>query len=222
MTITLTHESKRAFVAEWLKNLINLEEMDLARANQYKFEIRRLLELRINSLRKDAINKAFQESLFSDGVEERISVSDEYVFTFNPYAYAPNSDYAGDYGPYDFRHHYYSRIGNFDSKEEFECVCWLDQQAEAGRIEFRVRNLVRREGSSFSLLKADGRFYPDFICKLPDGTTLIVEYKGADKWDVPKVQMDRMIGGLWANMSGGRCRFVMVKDRDWSVIHALL
>jgi hypothetical protein len=36
----------------------------------------------------------------------------------------------------------------------------------------------------------DGRFYPDFLCQLPDGVVLAVEYKGA-----------------------GRCRFVMVKDK---------
>jgi type III restriction enzyme len=85
-----------------------------------------------------------------------------------------------------------------------------------------VRNLVRREGSSFSLQKADGKFYPDFICQLKDGTILIVEYKGGDKWDVPKVKMDRLVGELWANMSGGRCRFVMLKDKNWGVIDSLL
>lgn len=147
---------------------------------------------------------------------------EKYVFTFNPYAYAPNRDFANEYGPYDFRHHYYSRIGCFDSKEEFECAVWLDQQADKGRIEFWVRNLVRREGSSFSLQKSDGKFYPDFICQLKDGTILIVEYKGGDKWDVPKVKMDRLVGELWANMSGERCRFVMAKDKNWGVIDSLL
>jgi type III restriction enzyme len=29
---------------------------------------------------------------------------------------------------------------------------------------------------------------------------------------------DRLIGGLWANLSGGRCRFVMVKDKRWDWI----
>ena len=191
----LTHESKRAFVAAWLTHLLSKDGMDLGKINQRKFEIRNLLESRINDLRKQAASAAYQETLFGEDVGERLSVSDEYVFKFNPYAYAPNRDYADNYGPYDFRHHYYSRIGDFDSKEEFECAVWLDQQAEKQRIEFWVRNLVRREGSSFSLQKADGKFYPDFICKLPsDGPILVVEYKGSDKWDTPKVQMDRKIG----------------------------
>lgn len=219
---TLTHESKRAFVAAWLTHLLERQGMDLGRVNQRKFEVRNLLETRINTLRTDAARNAYQEQLLSEGAEERVSVSDEFVFTFNRYAYSPSRDYAGEYGHYDFRHHYYSRIGDFDSKEEFECAAWLDQQAEKGRIEFWVRNLVRREGSSFSLLKADGRFYPDFICKLPNETVLIVEYKGANQWDIPKVDMDRKVGALWANMSDGNCRFVMVKNKDWSSIDSML
>lgn len=80
-------------------------------------------------------------------------------------------------------------FGDFDSKEEFECACWLDVQAQQGRIQFWVRNLVRR------------------------GPILAVEYKGADRW--AGAEDDRLIGGLWANLSEGRCRFVMVKDRRW-------
>ena len=81
-----------------------------------------------------------------------------------------------------------------------------------------MRNLVRREGSSFFLQKADGRFYPDFLCQLPGidgqpGAVLIVEYKGANAW--LNAEDDRLIGGLWANLSEGRCRFVMVKDKRW-------
>lgn len=88
-----------------------------------------------------------------------------------------------------------------------------------------MRNLVRREGSSFFLQQADGRFYPDFVCQLPasddqPGPILAVEYKGADRW--AGAEDDRLIGGLWANLSAGRCRFVMVKDRRWELIEACL
>ncbi|MDR9613072.1 hypothetical protein ABTK04_17850, partial [Acinetobacter baumannii] len=50
----------------------------------------------------------------------------------------------------------------------------MDQQAVKGNIEFWVRNLVRKEGCSFYLQKGNGRFYPDFICKLPNGKILVV------------------------------------------------
>jgi type III restriction enzyme len=93
---------------------------------------------------------------------------------------------------------------------------WLDQQAQLGRIKFWVRNLVRKEGCSFFLQKADGRFYPDFLCRVDDRVVLVVEYKGADRWSA--AEDDRLIGGLWAELSGGCCRFVMVRDKRWDWI----
>ena len=152
-------------------------------------------------------------------------MTDQYTFELHAQAYAPGRDYDGRYGHFDFRKHFYGRIGDFDSKEEFECACWLDIQAQQGRIQFWVRNLVRREGSSFFLQKADGRFYPYFLCQLPGSADqprpiLAVEYKGADRW--AGAEDDRLIGGLWANLSGGRCRFVMVKDKRWEWIEEKL
>jgi type III restriction enzyme len=35
-------------------------------------------------------------------------------------------------------------------------------------------------------------------------------------------QDDRLIGDLWAKLSGGRCQFVMVKDKNWDTVEALL
>ena len=83
-----------------------------------------------------------------------------------------------------------------------------------------MRNLVRREGASFFLQKATGRFYPDFVCKLNDGSFLVVEYKGANAWT--DAADDRLIGGLWEKLSGGKCRFVMVKDKQWEQIDTRL
>ena len=73
----------------------------------------------------------------------------------------------------------------------------------------------------YFLQKADGRFYPDFLCQLPGtgddpGSILAVKYKGADRWTA--AEDDRLIGGLWANLSERRCRFVMVKDKRWDWI----
>jgi len=218
---SLTHASKQAFVAKWLTELLLREGFTLARANLQKFLIRNLLEARIRDLRKQAVRKAFQQTLFGDDAASRVAVTDQYAFEFHAQAYAPSRDYDGRFGHFDFRKHFYGRIGDFDSKEEFECACWLDIQAQQGRIQFWVRNLVRREGSSSFLQKADGRFYPDFLCQLPGkdnepGPILAVEYKGADRWAA--VEDDRLIGGLWAHLSEGRCRFVMVKDKRWESI----
>jgi type III restriction enzyme len=73
---------------------------------------------------------------------------------------------------------------------------------------------VRKPCSSFFLQTAEGRFYPDFVCRLPDKKVLVVEYKGGDRYAAAKV--DRDIGELWAELSDGRCRFVMVTDKNWA------
>ncbi len=222
---SLTHASKQVFVAAWLTDLLRREGFTLARANLQKFLIRNLVETRIRELRKQAVGKAFQQALFGGDAATRVAVTDQYAFEFHARAYAPSRDYDGRFGHFDFRKHFYGRMGDFDSKEEFECACRLDIWAQQNRIRFWVRNLVRREGGSFFLQKADGRFYPDFLCQLPgpDGRSdpvLAVEYKGSDRWK--DAEDDRLIGGLWASLSEGRCRFVMVKDRRWDWIEDLL
>lgn len=213
---SVTHESKRAFVAGWLQDFLDRPDCDLGRANLQKFLIRNLIEGRIKELRAAAVRTAYQQTLFGEGKESRVAVGDNYTFEFHPQAYAPSRDYDKRFGYFDFRKHYYGRVGDFDSKEEFQCAVEIDKLAQQGRIVFWVRNLVRKEGCSFFLQKADGRFYPDFLCQLPNGSILAVEYKGADRW--AGAEDDRLIGGLWAELSGGRCRFVMVKDRRWELI----
>lgn len=217
---SVTHASKQAFVSGWLKALLGNVDYDLARANRQKFLVRNLIERRLKELRIGAIKDAYQKTLFGEGRESRVEVGGGYRFEFHPLAYAPVRDYDGIFGVFEFRKHYYARIGDFDSKEEFECAVELDRRAQQGRLRFWVRNLVRRAGCSFFLQKADSKFYPDFLCMRPDGVIIAIEYKGADRWAA--AEDDRLIGGLWAELSGGRCRFVMVKDRRWDWIDALL
>ncbi len=112
-----------------------------------------------------------------------------------------------------------------ETRQEFECACWLGTQAQKGRIRFWVRNLVRREGSSLFMQQADGCFYPDLVCQLVDadgkpGAVRVVEYKGADVWT--DTQEDRLIGGPWAERSQGRRRFMMVRHKRWERIDAQL
>lgn len=222
---SLTHASKQTFVAGWLTALLKNPAMNLARANLQKFSIRNLLETRIRKLRREAVDRAFQTTLFGNDAATHVAVSDQHAFEFNNQLYAPSRDYDGRFGVFDFRGHFHGRIGDFDSREEFECACWLDTQAQRGRIQYWIRNLVRRDGSSFYLQKSDGRFYPDFLCQLPDsddqpGAVVAVEYKGTDRWEA--AADDRLIGDLWANLSDGRCRFVMVTDRRWEWIDKIL
>jgi len=209
----ITHTSKRAFVAAWLGDLLSKEDYDLAKANRQKFQLRNLLEARVHALRTEAAQNACGDFLFGEGSEQRVRVGSEYQFEFHPDAYAPTRDDRGEWGDYRFDKHYYPRIGAFDSKEEYQCACWLDRQ---DGVEFWVRNLVGKPGCSFFLQKGNGRFFPDFVCKLKSGRILVVEYKGGDRYAA--AADDRMIGGLWAELSGGTCGFVMVTNKEWDVL----
>jgi type III restriction enzyme len=214
---TVTHASKRAFVSAWLRALLEREGFTLARANQLKFSVRGLLQDAIRRLRREAVTQAYQRVLFGEGRESRIVTSADFAFEFHPQAYSPSRDYDGNTpGHWDFRKHFYGRIGDFDSKEEFECAVHLDMLAQQGRIQFWVRNLVNKPGCAFFLQKATGRFWPDFICAMPGGKILVIEYKGAQGWT--DAEDDRQIGALWAEMSGGRCAFLMVRNRQWQSI----
>lgn len=220
---TITHQSKRAFVVRWISGLLQREGMDLAHLNARKFLLRQLLHERIRELRLNAVNLAYQKTLFGDESAVTVTVGgEELIFDFPQYGYAPNRAYGGQYGPAHFRKHYYAQVGDFDSKEEFECACELDKLAQQGKIEFWVRNLERKPMCAFFLQKADGKFWPDFVCKLLDGKILVVEYKGADRWSTDKAKEDRLIGKLWARESNGAGRFAMVTDKDWPKITALL
>ncbi len=210
---SITHASKRAFVSSWLSALLRKPGIDLARVNRQKFLLRNLIAWRVDELRKAAVAAECQTFLFGDGKEDRVRVGTEYEFEFHPDAYSPDRLDQGEHGHHDFKKHFYPRMGHFDSKEEFTCACWLDRQTE---VNFWVRNLVRKNGMSFFLQKAGGKFYPDFICKLKDGRILAVEYKGGNLWR--DAEEDRNIGALWEEMSGGRCVFVMVTDKNWAAI----
>jgi type III restriction enzyme len=214
---SLTHQKKMAFVLEWLTNLLQLECFPLARAIRQKSIIRSVLEQKLAEVRQKVLEKVYQYALFGPSAKEKFFVDQSYVFEFSR-EYYPSSCYNAErWGHYDFKKHFYRQIGDFDSKEEFECACFLDNEAVKGNIKFWIRNLATR---GFYLQKAFSRFYPDFICVLPNDRFLVVEYKGADRWDTPKVKEDRAIGELWAELSDGLCRFIMIKDRDWETIVA--
>lgn len=214
----MTHDVKSAFVTAWLTSLLQHERFTLARAIRQKSTIRGILEQKIADMRKKSLSKAYQIALFSGETRKKFFVDTRCAFEFYPDNYFPASCYdEKKWGKYAFKKHYYPRIGDFDSKEEFECACFLDNEAVKGNLKFWIRNLVKTD-NAFNLPKVDGKFYPDFVCVLPDDTILVVEYKGADRWDTPKVVEDRKIGELWAELSNGLCRFVMVKDKDWTQI----
>lgn len=72
--------------------------------------------------------------------------------------------------------------------------------------------------SSFRLQTSTDWFYPDFVCRLDDGRSLVVEYKGKNSYSADDAADKSAIGAVWESRSGGRCLFVMPTDSDFSAI----
>lgn len=217
-------DQKMPFVQAWLNNLMEGNALSLSLLVRRKSIIRSQIEARLNSVKARAVNMAGQLALFTPEGQRNFRVDDECVFEFSPKEYFPISLYVpekSEWGAHHFKKHYFPQIGDFDSKEEFECAEFIDNEAIKGKITCWIRNLVKTQ-NSFSLTKIEGKFYPDFVCLLPDGKILVVEYKGANMWDNEKVKADRAIGRLWAELSGGRCKFVMVRDKEWDTIRTVI
>ena len=146
-----------------------------------------------------------------------LSVTEAVSINFKTTPYEPSWVYEGGF---QFRKHYYgSKPGELREKrqdgkltEEFQCAQFLDAMPEAA---FWVRNISGRD-TSFRLQTSKNRFYPDFVRKLVDGRTMVVEYKGAHLME--NAEEKRLVGQIWASRSEGRCVFVMPTELDFPAL----
>jgi type III restriction enzyme len=208
----ITPTESGIFLARLVRALIDERRLSLAQLVLDKYRLRQAVEARIEKHRSAANRQAFQSLLFPEE-DSAIMVTPERCFTYDPLQYAYSSIYRGSY---KWQKHYYDQIGDLKAEgEEFECAVFLDQMPEVARW---VRNLERRPSTSFWLPTSSGRFYPDFVCQLNDGRSLVVEYKGGHLWGDAKEKRD--LGGVWGKRSGGRCLFIMLKEKNFDAIRA--
>jgi len=112
-----------------------------------------------------------------------------------------------------FQRHFtgWDQVPAFDGKEdggaELKCAEALDMLQG---LKFWIRN-VARHPNAFWLPLAGGRFYPDFVARMEDGRTLVVEYKGALLINDPDTKEKQSVGALWQRASDKDAVFVMVE-----------
>ncbi|MGH8223378.1 MAG: DEAD/DEAH box helicase family protein [Woeseiaceae bacterium] len=161
---------------------------------------------RISELQSKAQRLAFQQTLLPGDKAARLDRA--YEFEFDAARYPARWLFEGRY---TFKKHFYPLPGELkpDKAEETACAIALDELEE---VEWWVRNLERQPLDSFWLPTSSDRFYPDFVARLKDGRTLVVEYKGGDRYSNEDAREKRDIGKVWAAASGGKCLFVMVTD----------
>lgn len=204
------------FLTNLVLALMKQRDMSLDQLVLDKYRLRKVAERKINQHRQAARNTAYQALLF--GQKAQVKVSPDICFSFaeDPRHYA----YSGVYkGRYEFRKHYYPEIGDLEGKgEEFECAQFIDGLDE---IDFWVRNPARRPGRSFWFQTSTDKFYPDFVCKLKDGRTMVVEYKGGHLLN-QDTKEKQALGELWAARSDGRCLFVMPTNKDYAAVQRVI
>ena len=181
-----------------------------------RFRLRDQLEALIDKHRRSERKAAFQTFLLPDSP---LAVDKAVAINFKTMSYEPSWVYEGGVR---FQKHYFGpkpgelqeRTPAGEVKAEFKCAQFLD---DLPVVEHWVRNLSGKS-SSFRLQTSTDWFYPDFVCQLKDGRTLVVEYKGEHLVDNADSDEKRMLGALWASRSGGQCVFAMVTGSDFSGI----
>lgn len=130
----------------------------------------------------------------------------DYAFVFNPDKY-PVSDPIEN----NFKKHYFPQVASMNS-DEIECAHFIDNLPE---VKYWIRNIEKKEDTSFWLPTAKTRFYPDFICLLNDGRIFAIEYKGEHLYSNDDSKAKRIIGELWAERSNGKCLFLMARKDSY-------
>ena len=208
----ISAEETGPFISAVLTGLLARPANTLGRLVRERFNLRDQVEALIDQCRKQAKAEAYQSVLFSE-VSGQVRVSADIVFAYDPDRY-PARWVCARSG--DFRKHYHRQVGELeDSGMEFEWALFLDQLPAVATW---VRNLERQPDRSFWLPTSTDRFYPDFVCQLTDGRLLVVEAKGGHLWSNDDSKEKRRLGELWAERSGGKCLFVMPKDKDIAAV----
>ena len=205
--IDVTHQTMTAWVLQAVTVLLKRPGLSLPVLVRAKFILARKLAELIEQARKDARKRGWNLLLFEpDSTKVQASDEDEFAFCFQPNVYEPDSPYSG---PWQFGKHYYPRPGDLKPEgEEFDCAVEIDRSKA---VKVWVRNIPKRQDSSFWLQTSTDRFYPDFVAQLHDGRILAVEYKGGHLAEGPDADEKRKLGELWAARSGGKALFLMAE-----------
>jgi type III restriction enzyme len=180
--------------------LLEERRMPLATLVRGKYALRKAVLQRVEHLRLQAAQRGVQ--LFLEGLGEP-DVTSSAEFRFSPFRYGETSFHEGGFRP---SKHFYARVGKMNAFEE-QCAIVLDRLTE---VETWVRNSTT-EPDNYWLPTSRGKFFPDMVAKLRDGSVLVVEPKGrTDDYDREKDN----IGRRTAEASHGRMRFVMVWQDD--------
>lgn len=206
-----------SFVSAVINNLMSSRSLEVDHLVFMRFKLKDAIKQKIIAHYQEAKKRGFQELLFADTdkVKDEISnfsVGEDFIF---PELYPVFSSYSGSFR---FSKHFYDTVADMNN-EEAECALRIDSHPN---VEYWVRNLERQEFYAFWLQTSTDKFYPDFIVKLRNGTIAVIEYKGENIFDTPDSKEKRSLGEFYSAVSSNKCRFKMLKGKDWTALESVL
>lgn len=201
------------FISTLVDDLIESRSLHIEHLVFMRFKLKDAVKRKILKLYQEAKKKGYEELLFTQPgvVKEEISrfkLGEDFVF---PSLYPANTYYNGSF---KFSKHFHDHIADMNN-EEAECAFNIDANPN---VEFWIRNLERQDYYAFWLQTSTDKFYPDFIAKLNDGTIVIIEYKGSDRYNNDDSGEKRRLGDFYAGVSESKCRFIMLNGKDWNTL----
>ena len=196
----------RAFVRASVQHLVHVQHVPMGQLARHQYPLVRKLAERIAELRDQASHRAFRQLVLDGGWHIEASLTQSFSFQPGNYPVPANKRYRGKF---PFPKHYYGAVLSDleDGSEEWRCAIELDEHPA---VKHWVRNIDSDPVAGFWLPTSFQRFYPDFVCELTDGTLFVAEYKGDQIRHMPRELEKAEVGRLWAERSGGKCRFEML------------
>lgn len=195
------------FCRRCVASLLTRSAVTLPTLCRAKYALAAALKAKLSRLREQGLKDGYQLLLFAPLAKVETSFTDALAFPASGYA----ENIPAYSGVYRFKKHFYPLVRDLKSRgEEFDCARDLDASPQ---VEWWVRNVDRQHGS-FWLPLSSGKFYPDFVAKLKDGRTLVVEYKGQHLATGDESREKENIGALWEEKSDGKAIFLMALKVD--------
>ena len=203
----LTQAQRVGYFVAVIEHQMSTHRYEIGRLAEARYVLARRIENKLTDLRNEACRGLFKQAVLDEGWLLEADWQDPFEFKPNSYAASPATRYTGRMR--FAKNQYGATIADMKSEgEEFDCLVAIDGHP---RVERWIRNLDTAPG--FSLPTSRGKFFPDFLVKLVDGTVVVIEYKGqhlrADSYEIEK----RAVGRLWAEKTKGQCRFDFVFKR---------
>lgn len=195
-----------------LQDLLQRRTLSLPVVVRRRHELSQLLRVRIADHGRSQARLAAQRLIQEQ--PDAVETSPRLTFEMSNAAYGPYNTF----DRHQFGKHAFDIVASMRT-EEAQCAGRIDLHPNVKRW---VRNPDNETQGGFCLPKSPGKFFPDFIVELLDGTIVIIEYKmGKMSYD-PEERHKRAVGELWAARSSDACRFGYVIDRDWSEVDRVL